>query len=97
MTYVVIATWMAAAGEADYVARTLQELTPACRAEPKMISFQAHRSLDNPAKFVLVEHYVDASGYEEHRAGSAFIDRVLGDLVPRLAAREVCAYGLVES
>ncbi|MBY8860375.1 antibiotic biosynthesis monooxygenase [Nocardia sp. CA2R105] len=97
MSYVVIATWVAKLGEEEYVAVALAELTPGNRAEPKMLSLQAHRALDAPARFVLVETYTDADGYEEHRATQAFQARVVGDIIPRLADRDVHAYTVIET
>lgn len=95
MSYVVIATWIARPEEADHVAAVLEEMTPGSRAEAKMVSFQAHRCLDDPARFVLVEHYTDVSGFEDHRATTAYQERVLRDIIPRLADREVRGFALV--
>lgn len=96
MTHIVIAMWTAKPGEDDYVAQVLQELTPINRAEPKMISFEAHRAVEEPTRFVLVERYTDASGYEDHRSGAPFQERVVGDLIPRLADRIVSSFTLIE-
>lgn len=96
MSQVVIATWTAKPDQADHVAAALAELTPLNRAEPKMISFHAHRSLEDPCRFLLVERYTDPSGYEDHRASPAFQERVLGDLIPRLADRQVTTFAPIE-
>jgi quinol monooxygenase YgiN len=96
MSHTVIATWVAKPGEEDHVAQVLRELTPGNRAEPKMLSFQAHRSTSAPGTFVLVETYTDASGYDEHRATPAFQERVLGDIIPRLAHREIRTYNVID-
>ncbi|MDT7670031.1 MAG: hypothetical protein QOC74_2814, partial [Pseudonocardiales bacterium] len=72
MGFVVIATWTAADGQADHIRRIIEEVTPSNRAEPKMIRFEAHVSLDDPNTFVLYEHYTDPTGYDDHRASEAF-------------------------
>jgi quinol monooxygenase YgiN len=89
MGHVVIATWIAKPGEADCIRRILEELTPGNRAEPKMLSFQAHVSPEDPNTFVLYEHYTDASGYEDHRNSEPFQTRVIGEAIPHLADRSV--------
>lgn len=96
MTHIVIALWTAKPGEDDYVAQVLQELTPINRAEPKMISFEAHRSVEEPTRFVLLERYTDASGYEDHRSSAPFQERVLGEIIPRLADRNVSTFTPIE-
>ncbi|MCE0761429.1 antibiotic biosynthesis monooxygenase [Pseudonocardia kujensis] len=65
----------------------LRALTPGNRAEPKMLSFHAHRSLTDRDTFVLVEHYSDPDGYDEHRATAAFREHVLKIYCP------VCGIG----
>jgi quinol monooxygenase YgiN len=92
MGFVVIATWTAADGQADHIRRIIEEVTPSNRAEPKMIRFEAHVSLDDPNTFVLYEHYTDPTGYDDHRASEAFRTRVVGEALPALASRQVCTY-----
>ena len=81
MAFVVIATWTARPEEAEHVADLIRRMIPANRAEPKNLSFEAHRRLDDPAVFVLVERYVDASGYEDHRATEQFQTLVIGEVI----------------
>lgn len=95
MGFVVVATWKAKPGQAEHVRRVLGELTAQNRAEPKMIAFYAIQSEDDPQDFVLIEHYVDATGYDDHRATEAFKNHVLGDLVPRLALRRVRSFTMI--
>ncbi|WP_281690405.1 putative quinol monooxygenase [Pseudonocardia thermophila] len=92
MGFVVIATWTAAEGKADHIRSIIEELTPHNRAEPKMIHFEAHVSTEDPHTFVLYEHYTDATGYDDHRATARFQQRVLGDALPALVARQVKTY-----
>jgi quinol monooxygenase YgiN len=41
---------------------------------------------------VLYEHYTDPTGYDDHRASEAFRTRVVGEVLPALASRQVCTY-----
>lgn len=92
MGFVVIATWTAKQGEADYVAGVIAKMAPGNRAEPKNLAFQAHRSTDDPNTFALYEHYTDASGYTDHKATGAFKSHVIGDVIPRLESRTVATF-----
>ncbi|MBX6166642.1 MAG: antibiotic biosynthesis monooxygenase [Thermobispora bispora] len=89
MAHVVIATWKAKPGEGEHIKKVLETVTPINRAEPKMLAFHAHVSQTDPDTFVLYEKYTDASGYEEHKASEAFQTHVVGDVLPRLAERNV--------
>ncbi|WP_210604022.1 putative quinol monooxygenase [Brevibacterium oceani] len=89
MAHVIIATWVAKAEEAEYVAHTLTRIAPEIRAEPKTLEFQAQRRTDDPLTFVLYERYPDPSGYADHASTQLFKDVVIADLIPRLAQREV--------
>jgi len=95
MGFVVIATWIAADGQANHIRRIIEEVTPGNRAEPKMIRFEAHVSLDDPNTFVLYEHYTDPTGYDDHRASEAFRTRIVGEALPALAARQVRTYSVL--
>ncbi|HEX7659829.1 MAG TPA: putative quinol monooxygenase [Pseudonocardiaceae bacterium] len=92
MSYVVIATWRAKPGQADHIRKILETLTPISRAEPKVLSYQAHISLTDPDLFVMVEKYTDPSGYEDHRASEPFQSYVVGEALPNLAERNVQAF-----
>ncbi len=96
MPFVVIATWTARPGDADYVADAIRELIPGNRAEPKNLEFHAQRSNDDPRVFVLYEQYEDAGGYDDHKATEAFQSRVVGDIIPRLESREVTTFTSLE-
>lgn len=89
MAYVVVATWKAKPGEADHVAETLRTVAPINRSEEKLLQFQAHRSTEDPDVFVLYEKYVDATGYDEHKATESFQTHVVGDTIPRLESRNI--------
>ncbi len=97
MPFVVIATWTAKPAEAEYIADALRRLTPGNRAEPKSIAFHAQRDHDDPNVFVLYEQYVDAGGYDDHKATNAFQAVVVGDIIPRLETRVVRTYTTLDS
>lgn len=93
--HVIIATWTAREGEADYVRSILEKMTRGNRAEEKSVHFQAQVSNDDPNTFVVYEHYTDATGYEEHRASEPFRTLVLGEVIPRLQSRSVTTFTTV--
>lgn len=95
MGHVIIATWTAREGEADYIRSILEKMTRGNRAEEKTVHFQAQVSNDDPNTFVVYEHYTDATGYEEHRASEPFQTLVLGEVIPRLQSRSVTTFTTV--
>ena len=46
---------------------------------------------------MLYEHCTDPSGYEDHRATQAFQDRVLGEVIPLLAERNIETFTTVDA
>ncbi|MGE3288964.1 MAG: putative quinol monooxygenase [Pseudonocardia sp.] len=97
MAFVVVATWKAAPGEEERIAKIIDVLTPLARAEEKNLFFQGHVDPDDPTSFLLYEQYVDASGYEEHRDTPHFRRHVLGEAIPHLAAREVRTFHTIDA
>lgn len=95
MGHVVIATWRVKPGARDKVVSILEELTPGNRREPKMVHFQAQVSTTDPDTIVIFEHYTDPSGYDEHRETEAFQSRVLGEVLPLLAERDLQTFTTV--
>ncbi|MYW92884.1 antibiotic biosynthesis monooxygenase [Amycolatopsis rubida] len=89
MAFVVIATWKAKPGQAERIRDILRTVAPLNRREEKSLEFQAHVSAEDPDTFVLYEKYVDASGYDDHKAGEPFRKYVLGEAIPNLADRSV--------
>jgi quinol monooxygenase YgiN len=96
VSYVVIATWRAKAGQAERIRRILETVTPINRAEEKMLAFHSHVSVDDPDLFVLYEKYTDESGYADHRETETFRTYVQGSAIPNLAERSVSAYELLD-
>jgi quinol monooxygenase YgiN len=92
MAYVVSALWRANEGEEERIARIIEELTEPSRAEPGVLFYQAHRSLDDPRLFYLYEQYVDEGGYEAHQNTEHFQRLVVGEAIPNLESRERAYY-----
>ncbi len=96
MAFVVAATWKAKLGEEQYVTDIIKLMTRLSREEPGNVLYQAQASLDEPGTFLLYERYVDAAGYDEHKASVYFKKLVLGDVLERLVSREVMTYETID-
>ena len=94
--YVVAAQYYTKEGKDDEVARILQTMIPISRAEPGCALYIVNRSLDDPRKFLLYEHYRDKAGYEAHMATPAFKENILNQVVPMLESRVRDFYHVVE-
>ena len=88
MTYVIAAHWRARDGEAETIAALLPELVRACKTEPGVIEFIAHRSHDDPHKFFLYEQYRDEAAFAEHQRTEHFKALVLDRAIPLLVERQ---------
>jgi quinol monooxygenase YgiN len=88
MAYVVIATWTAKPDEVDAVAAGLTRITPLAQGEPGNLQYTVHRDPADPAVFVIYEQYADEAAFQAHVDAPHFKEIALGDLIPRLAARE---------
>ena len=95
MTYVIAAHWRARDGEAETIATLLPELVHACKQEPGVIEFIAHRSHADPRDFFLYEQYRDEAAFAEHQKTPHFKSLVLEQAVPRLAGRERMPYHIL--
>jgi quinol monooxygenase YgiN len=92
VAYVVLARWVARAGEEQAVAAAIGALIEPSRAEPGNLLYQPHRDPDDPRVFLLYEQYVDQAGYQAHGASEHFKRHALQDAIPRLEARERAFY-----
>jgi len=81
VTYNVIATWVAKAGEEENVAHILRENAAASEAEPGCREFKVYREKDQPGTFVLYEIYDDEAAFQAHRESDHFKRYVLEDAV----------------
>jgi len=88
VTYVVTARWRAKEGEEERVAELLARNAALSREEPGCLMFVGHRSLEDPRNFFLYEQYEDEAAFRAHGETEHFKNIVLGDVVPRLEARE---------
>lgn len=87
MTYVVAVTWVAHPGEEAEVERCIRELVALSRAEPGVLTYQAHRDPSDPRVFYLYEQYADEAAYDAHLASPHVQAIGFGDALPRLEAR----------
>lgn len=96
MAFVVAATWKAKEGEEARVEKTIRTLMPLTRGEEKNVLFQAHVSPEDPRVFFLYEQYVDADGYESHKATDHFKDNVINYILEHLEERSVQTYETID-
>ena len=96
MAFVVAAIWKAKEGEERRVEEVIRKLTPLSRAEEKNLQYQAHVSPEDPRTFFLYEQYVDADGYEAHKAADYFQENVFNYIFEYLEKREVQTYDTLD-
>jgi quinol monooxygenase YgiN len=94
--YVVAATWRAKEGEEQAVARILRTLVELTNQEPGCRMFVAHRSREDPRKFLLYERFDDEVAFTAHRESEHFKRLVLGDAVNRLDERFANFYEILD-
>jgi quinol monooxygenase YgiN len=83
----VIAWHTMAPGAEQEVLALLPQLLVATRAEPGCLSFDAYRQIDDERRYVLLERFVSAEAFAEHRQTPHFLDIVEGQIAPRLTSR----------
>lgn len=74
--------------DAPAVADALARMRPLCLAEPGCVQWDAYQSLEEPAKFVLAEHWQTREHWEAHGDLSAIQEIYLPEILPRVS-REV--------
>ena len=93
---VLLVTYVAIAGrEADLESR-LREMTGHTRREPGCLAYMAHRSQQEPRKFVLYEQYIDQAAFDAHRASEYFKRIVQGEYDDILESRAPEFFTIVE-
>jgi quinol monooxygenase YgiN len=97
MAFVVAATWTAKEGEEQRITEVIRTMTPLSRAEEGNLFYQAQVSPDDPRVFFLYEQYVDAAGYEAHKASDHFQKHVFGHAIEYLESRAVQTYETLEA
>ena len=85
---IVTAMWEAKPGEVDALVGLIKKFLPQAQAEPGVLAFQIHQSLEDPAKFFFYEVFKDEAAFAEHGQSSHFKSLILEQAVPRLAKRE---------
>lgn len=88
MPFAVVATWVARAGHENDVEQSIRALVAPSQAEPGCLSYVAHRALDDPRTFVLVELYVDEAAYRKHGQSDHFRAFAAERGIPLLERRE---------
>ena len=83
-------------GEEQEVLALLPELIAASRNEPGNVAFDAYRKVDDPRTYVLLERYASRQAFAAHRESAHFKQLVLEQIAPRLEARVVEAFDVVE-
>ncbi len=71
------------------VERLLHELAAHTRKEPKNISYQVFRSIEQDERFLILEEYSDATGIDEHRETEHFQNIGVKKIIPMLEKRVV--------
>jgi len=92
MAYVVIARWLAAAGNEERVRAALEQLAGPSRSEPGCRRYQPLQSVGDGREFVIYEEYVDEAAYEAHGASEHFRRFAVEEGIPLLDSRERAYY-----
>ena len=85
---IVTAMWDAKPGEVDALVGIIKKFLPQAQAEPGVLAFQIHQSLEDPAKFFFYEVFKDEAAFAEHSQAPHFKTLILEQAVPKLARRE---------
>src|SRR6478609_11256291 len=88
MAFVCSATWIAKPGEEETVRDALEKLSPASRAEPGNIYYQAYQSSEEPNTFRIFEVYADEDAFKAHGTYPHFEQWALGQAIPALQTRQ---------
>jgi quinol monooxygenase YgiN len=85
---VVTAFWEAKPDEVDALVGIIKKFLPQAQAEPGVLAFQIHQSLEDPKKFFFYEVFKDEAAFAEHSQAPHFKTLILEQALPRLAKRE---------
>jgi quinol monooxygenase YgiN len=94
---IVTAFWEAKSGEVEALTGIIGKFLPQAQAEPGVLAFQIHQSLEDPTKFFFYEVFKDAAAFAEHSQSAHFKSLILEQAVPRLAKRERTQHSFVLS
>jgi len=85
---VITAFWEAKPGEVDALVGIIKKFLPQAQAEPGVLAFQIHQSLEDPTKFFFYEVFKDEAAFADHQQTDHFKTLIVGQAVPKLAKRE---------
>jgi (4S)-4-hydroxy-5-phosphonooxypentane-2,3-dione isomerase len=91
--YVVNAQLVARPGQEEVVADAMRAMVPASRAEAGCLMYLAHRSLDDPRRFMFYEQYVDEAAFQAHTQTEHYQRWVVGLIAPNLEDRQRGIFG----
>jgi quinol monooxygenase YgiN len=80
-------TFVVKPGHEDEAICLFARLTEATRAEPGCRMYLAHRSTDDPRRFLLYEQYDDRAALDAHRDSDHFARLAAGGLFPIIESR----------
>jgi quinol monooxygenase YgiN len=83
-------------GHEQEVFASLPSLIEAARAEPGNVAFDAYRKLDDPRSYVLLERYASREAFAVHRETTHFKEIMVAEIAPRLEARVIEQYDVVD-
>lgn len=61
-----VASFIAAAGQEAALKNALLAMLEPTRAEAGCLSYNLHQSLENPALFTMIEHFLDQAAFDLH-------------------------------
>jgi quinol monooxygenase YgiN len=85
--FVLSAELIAREGEDDAVEHAMTQVIGPSRAEPGVIQYIAHRSIEDPRRFMFYEQYVSEEAWKEHCETPHYLEWVAGHIAPRLESR----------
>ena len=93
---VLAVSYRAVSGTSDQVAGLLADMAAAVSEhEPGCLAFEICRSVDDPNRFLLYEHYIDETALDRHRDTAHFRDLIQRQIWPLLESREPERYDFV--
>jgi quinol monooxygenase YgiN len=94
---IVTASWEAKPDEVDALVGIINKFLPQAQAEPGVLAFQIHQSLEDPTKFFFYEVFKDEAAFAAHGQAPHFKSLILEQAVPRLAKRERMQHKFVQA
>jgi quinol monooxygenase YgiN len=91
----VVAQWEAKEGQADKVAKILDNFLPEAQSDPGAKLFLVGRDKDNPAHFLFYELFRDEAALKQHQESDYFKKYIAGQALPLLAKRDRAQYTLL--